>query len=281
MNVLMAEPGLFDLGSPVVTSCRGALVTIAPWDPTRPGYRDHLAQVFDRSALVHCVSEDILGEAAALGLAPSKARVIRPAVDPASFGPTGRTDDSDRPTRVVGVGSLIWRKDYEHALGAVRRAVDIGADLTLDLVGDGPDVQHLRYTIDDLGLRDRVALLGRRSPEGVAAALKRSDVFLHASSAEGISNAVLEAMATGLAVVTTDAGGMREAVRDGVDGFVVPVRGADEMAAALMALAGDRDLRRRFGVSARQRVVAEFRLDRQVDDFREMLIEAAQLEVTE
>ena len=276
LNALMAEPALFELGAPVVTSCRGALVTIAPWDPTRPTYRDQLAQVFDRSALVHCVSEDILGEAVALGLEPSKARVIRPAVDPETFQPASRAGESDCPTRVVGVGSLIWRKDYEHALVAIRRAVDLGADLTLDVVGDGPDIQHIRYTIDDLGLGDRVTLRGRLPSGEVTAVLRRADVLLHTSCAEGISNAVLEAMATGLAVVTTDAGGMREAVRDGVDGLVVPVRDTNEMASALITLAHDASLRRRLGASARERVMADFRLDQQVAAFQNLFTEAVE-----
>ncbi len=60
INALVDDPALFDLGAPVVTSCRGALVTIAPWDPARPAYRAALAEVFARSTRVHCVSEAIL-----------------------------------------------------------------------------------------------------------------------------------------------------------------------------------------------------------------------------
>lgn len=275
LNALMSEPGLFCLDAPVVTSCRGALVTIAPWDPNRLEYRGELAKVFDRSTLVHCVSEDILNEATDLGLHPSKGRVIHPAVSPSMFQPAARAVHQDGPIRVVGVGSLIWRKDYEHALVALRQAIDAGADITFEVVGDGQDAQHLRYTIDDLDLGHRVSLIGRLPPDGVAAALQRADVFLHSSSAEGVSNAVLEAMATGLAVVTTDAGGMSEAVRDGVDGYVVPVRGVTEMAEALVRLAGDQELRDRMGSAGRKRVRDDFRLDQQVAAFAALLHEAA------
>lgn len=274
LNALMAEPGLFELGAPVVTSCRGSLVNIAPWDPNRPDYRDALARVFARSALVHCVSRDIRSEAAYLGLDPLKARVIHPAVDPEVFRPPDGSDVQDGPVRVVGVGTFIWVKDYEHALLALRRALDAGPDLTLDLIGDGADAQHIRYTIDDLELGDRVTLRGRLPPDEVTAVLQRADVLLHTSCAEGISNAVLEAMACGLAVVTTDAGGMREAVRDGVDGLVVPVRDTNEMASALISLAGDAGLRWRLGASARERVMTDFRLDQQVAAFRNLFAEA-------
>lgn len=274
LNTLMADPDLFDLGVPVVTSCRGSLVSIAPWDPNRPDYANHLAHVFERASLVHCVSRDILEEARALGLDIAKARVICPAVDPNAFRAVDRPATDGRAINVASVGTLMWRKDLEHALVGIRQAVDKGADLRFDVVGDGPDRQHVRYTVDDLRLSDRVSLLGRLPPGRVAEVLRRADVFLHTSSAEGISNAVLEAMASGLPVITTDAGGMREAVRDGIDGFVVPVRGTDEVARSLVALTADGELRRRMGASARARIVDEFRLDQQIELFRELLADA-------
>jgi glycosyltransferase involved in cell wall biosynthesis len=120
-----------------------------------------------------------------------------------------------------------------------------------------------------------VRLLGALSPADVAAVLREADVLLHASCAEGVSNAVLEAMATGLAVVTTDAGGMREAVRDEVDGLVVPVQDATAMGDALARLAADPALRRRLGASARRRVADDFHLDDQVASFVALLEEAA------
>jgi glycosyltransferase involved in cell wall biosynthesis len=80
-------------------------------------------------------------------------------------------------------------------------------------------------------------------------------------------------MATGLSVVTTDCGGMREAVSDGVEGFVVPTRDAKGMAAALGRLAGDAGLRARMGAAARARVLKEFTLEGQVRAFRDLLEE--------
>jgi colanic acid/amylovoran biosynthesis glycosyltransferase len=88
--------------------------------------------------------------------------------------------------------------------------------------------------------------------------LRRADVFLHPSLSEGLSNATLEAMAVGLPVVVTDVGGMRELVTDGVDGFVVPPRDAAALAAALLDLAADPELREKMGERGRQRVVEDF-----------------------
>lgn len=275
INALTDHPDLLETGRLLVTSCRGSLVTSAPWDPARPDLRVGLSKAFEAARLVHCVSEQIVDDAAAIGLDRAKARVIRPAVNPENFQPRAAAQPTPGPVNVVGVGTLKWHKDYEHALLALRKALDGGADLRLDLIGEGPDRQHLQFTIDDLGLVDRVRLLGRRPAAEVAQRLRAADIFLHMSSTEGISNAVLEAMATGLAVITTEAGGMREAVRDGVDGVVVRVREAESAAAALVELSNDPELRSQLGGAARQRVLDDFRLDDQIAAFGALLHEAA------
>lgn len=275
INALTDHPDLLDVPVPIVTSCRGSLVTTAPWDPARPDLRSRLTAVFEAARLVHCVSEQIVDDAAAIGLDRAKARVIRPAVSPDGFRPAAAREHRAGPVRTIAVGTLKWHKDHEHALLAIRKGLDQGADLRLDLIGDGPDRQHLQFAIDDLDLADRVCLLGRRDPDEVARRLQDADIFLHTSSTEGISNAVLEAMATGLPIVTTDAGGMREAVRHEVDGFVVRVRDAEASAAALARLATEPDLRIQMGAAARQRVIDDFQLEHQLASFAALLHEAA------
>src|SRR5262249_52987224 len=150
------------------------------------------------------------------------------------------------------------------ALTAVARLAERGVPVRFEIIGDGPERQRVLYTAHDLGLGGSVGLLGGLDPERVRDRLRSADCFLLSSLCEGISNAVLEAMSCGLPVVTTDCGGMREAVRDGEDGFVVPVRQTRAMSDALAALAADAGLRRRMGASARERVVSDFGLDRQV-----------------
>lgn len=275
INALTDRPEWLDLGLPVVTSCRGSLVTIAPWDPGRVGYREALEGVLRRATLVHCVSEDLVDVAADLGLDRARARVVHPGVDLEVHAPVAAQRPDGGPLRVLAVGTLIWVKDHETTLLAVRRALDLGVDLTLDIVGDGSARTAVRYAIDDLDLGDRVRLWGRRPADEVARRLRESHVLVHTSASEGVSNAVLEAMATGLAVVTTDAGGMREAVRPDVDGLVVPVHDPTAAADALGALAHDPALRARLGASARRRVAEGFGLERHLDGFEALLREAA------
>ncbi len=275
INTLTDHEHLLAAGVPVVTSCRGSLITSAPLNPKRGAHRAALPRVFAGSTLVHCVSDRIVLDATALGLDPSKARVIRPAVDPDRFPLHAPRGDAAGPLRVLAVGGLNWPKDQEHALLTVRKAIDLGVDVRLDIIGEGPERQHLLFAIDDLDLSAHARLLGRRSPREVGDELAASDAFLHTSSSEGISNAVLEAMATGLPVISTDAGGMREAIDDGVDGFLVPVRDADAAAARLALLAADGGQRERLGTAARARILADFRLTDQVAAFAALLAEAA------
>ncbi|MDZ4769493.1 MAG: glycosyltransferase, partial [Chloroflexota bacterium] len=81
------------------------------------------------------------------------------------------------------------------------------------------------------------------------------------------ANVAVEAMACGLPVVTTDVGGMGEAITDGIEGFLVPARDPDGTAAALARLLGDDDLRARMGLAARARAVRQFSPDRQGREF--------------
>ena len=204
------------------------------------------------------------------GLDRERARVIRPAVDPEMFFPLENKPANARFT-VVTTGSLIWRKGYEYALMTLRNLVDKDVDAEYHIVGEGPDIQRILYTVQDLDLQGRVNLHGKLPPAEVRRWLQQSDVFLLSSLSEGISNAVLEAMSCGLPVVTTDCGGMREAVLDGIQGFVVPTRDPQAAADALARLYREPALRKKMGVAGRERVQNEFNADYQIDRWIELI----------
>jgi colanic acid/amylovoran biosynthesis glycosyltransferase len=263
-SAAIAHLPVFDLGTPVVVSCRGAQVSVAPHHPERAELRAGLRDTFARAAAVHCVSEATFREAAAFGLERAKTWVIHPAVDPDVFRPRVTGPARDEVFRVITTGSLIWRKGGEWALSAIRLLRDYGVPVQLVMLGEGPDRQRLLYSRGDLGLEEVVRFPGRLEPAAVLAELQQADVFLLSSLSEGLANSVLEAMACGIPVVTTDCGGMREAVTDGVEGFVTPVRNAEALARAMLRLARDRDLRERMGRAGRARILREFGLARQI-----------------
>ncbi len=257
---------LFDLGIPVVISCRGSQINIRPQRQGQARYVNLLKQTLKKAAAVHCVSKDILANAVGLGLDPEKAVVIRPAVDPAVFSLTTEHYQNG-PIRLITIGSLVWNKGYEYLLMAVKLLKDRGIISELHIIGKGAERSRILFTAQDLDISSQVVLHGKLPPTEVIQQLQQSDIFVLSSLSEGISNAVLEAMSCGLPVVTTDCGGMREAVRDGVEGFVVPVRDPESMAEALQKLALDADLRKQMGRAGRARVLAEFNSQSQIEGF--------------
>ena len=265
-SVSITYQKLFDLEIPAVISCRGSQINIRPQMPGRKNYVDGLRMTLQRAAVVHCVSEDIQREAQKYGLDVDKSRVIRPAVDPDIFYPFEVPLQNER-FKLITTGSLIWVKGYEYLLTAFKQLVEGGVDAELHILGQGYMDQNIRFTAMELGLENRVQLHGRVKPEEVLAQLQQADAFVLSSLSEGISNAVLEGMSCGLPIVTTDCGGMREAVTDGIEGYVVPVRVPDAMARALVKLAGDPELRTRIGEAGRRRVIDEFNLADQVREF--------------
>lgn len=260
---------IFELGLPVVVSCRGAQVNIAPHNPERKQLVLGLWESFKKAKRIHCVSEDILKEAAAFGLDIRKAAVITPAVDVNFFQPSVQKK-TDNLFKIVSTGSLIWRKGYEYALMTIRKLVDAGVPVSYNIIGEGPDRQRILYTIDDLNLSRHVHLAGSTTPEKIRDSLQAADLFLLSSVSEGISNAVLEAMACGLPIVTADAGGMREAVTDGVEGFIVPVRDPEAMASAVLKLVESKDLRLRMGKLGRDKIMNFFSIKDQIINFKKL-----------
>ncbi len=266
---------LLESGIPAVISCRGSQVNIAPHNPERADIRGGLAGTFEKAFRVHCVSRAILKEAVLYGLDPARAEVIYPAVDPVFFSPPAERRGKQMPLKIISTGSLNWRKGYEYGLAALRLLADWKIPFEFDLIGEGPDRQRVFYTVKDLELESFVRLRGNLPPSGVRDLLRQADVFLLSSVSEGLSNAALEAMACGLPVVTTDSGGMSEAVTDGVEGFVTPVYSQAGMAEALKKLAEDRSLCEKMGQAARVRVLRDFKLENQIQKMAEIFHQAA------
>lgn len=248
-----------------VVSCRGSDIGVQPLaNPKAVGL---LREVFAKADRVHCVSQDTLRNATLYGLDPSKAFVNHPSIDPDFF----QSGEPSAPTAslpvVLSVGRLHWIKGYEYALQAVRMLIDRGVDFRYRIIGEGPSEDSVRFAVRQMGLEGHVELLGGLPRPSVLESLRASDVFLLSSVGEGLSNAVLEAMACGVPVVTTSAGGMAEAVCDGIDGFVVPTRSPELIADRLGRLLLDPALRQRFAASGRARILDAFSIDRQARRF--------------
>ncbi len=212
-----------------------------------------------------------------VGVAGDKVRQIYNGVDRERFHPRGEHRPGLLPggflpddAVVIGtVGRLVEVKDQRTLVQAFADLVDsdpgLRARLRLLIVGDGPLRGALEAQAEALGVSDLLWLPGDR--DDVAVLLREIDVFVLPSLAEGISNTVLEAMASGLPVIATRTGGNPELVEDGVNGRLFPVGDAQALAAQLAQLARDPSARQVMGGQSRARVDAQFNWTRAVDEY--------------
>lgn len=135
----------------------------------------------------------------------------------------------------------------------------------LVLIGDGPGLPGALLALDGLGLDQDVTALG--SIQNVEHTLAQLDAFLLPSQTESFGLAALEAMACGVPCIVSDAGGLPEVVENGVQGYTVPVGDTEEMAAKVVGLLKDPDLRAGMGSAARKRATDCFSLDSIVDRY--------------
>jgi len=140
--------------------------------------------------------------------------------------------------------------------------------VALALVGDGAERGDVARVLAEGGVADRVWMPGPR--DDVPELLRAMDLFVLPSRAEGMSNTVLEAMATGLPVVATAVGGNGELVADGATGRLVPPEDPSALAGAIAAYLEAPDEARRHGAAGRARVQAEYSLKAMIARYAEL-----------
>jgi len=200
-----------------------------------------------------------------VGISPRKVSRIYNGVDNVRFQPgdsgalpPGFTDDE---SVVFGtVGRMHGVKDQTNLCRAFvllcEQHAELAPRLRLLMVGDGPLREACREMLAAAGLTERAWLPGSR--HDIPELMRALDVFVLPSLAEGISNTILEAMASGLPVIATAVGGNGELVADGGTGVLVPPAEPQALAAAMAAYAGDPRLRQTHGDAGRRRVAEEF-----------------------
>ncbi|NOT02811.1 MAG: glycosyltransferase family 4 protein [Phycisphaerales bacterium] len=162
------------------------------------------------------------------------------------------------------IGRIMEDKGLTYLVDAHARIAAQGVVVHQLLVGNGPQETELRERVARLGLSDRIHFTGFR--RDVAEILDAADLLVVSSLSEGLSVAIIEAMAAGRAVVATRVGGTPEIVNDGV-GILVEPRDPAGLADAIIALTRDADRRRQLGVHAREIAFQKWSVERMVRDF--------------
>jgi glycosyltransferase involved in cell wall biosynthesis len=171
--------------------------------------------------------------------------------------------DRNTPTRpssahIICVGAITREKGVFDALQVFRAVRRNHPDAVLTIAGGGADFDSFKAAVIDAGLQDCVRVLGWVTRPQIDALLCDADVFLFPSHAECMPNAVLEAMAAGLPVVTTNVGAVSDAIRTGETGFLTHTGDIGAMVDAVEQLLADPKLRVQMGLKARQIVAGRY-----------------------
>jgi colanic acid/amylovoran biosynthesis glycosyltransferase len=197
----------------------------------------------------------------ALGCPADRIAVHGMGVDCRRFTFVRRDRREGEPLRLVTVAQLVERKGIAHAIRAVAELARSGVDVEYMIVGDGPLGGVLLQLARELGVSDRVRIIGSVSHGAVAAILSRSHVMLAPSviasdgDMEGIPVAIMEAMAGGLPVVSTVHGGIPELIDDDLTGYLVPEGDVHALVSRLERLSRDFAASARVSTAARRLIV--------------------------
>lgn len=224
------------------------------------------------------VSEATVADLVRLGVADrDRFRVIPLGLDLSGFASLGEAERAayraelgvgDDEVLVSFVGRVVPIKRLDLLLEAVATARSAGAPLRLAVAGDGEIRAGLEARARSLGLGEAVSWLGyRRDLRPLAAA---ADIAAVSSANEGTPVSLIEAAAAGVPAVSTDVGGVAEVVADAGSGILVPSGDAGALSEALARLAGDDELRARYGATARERALDRYSIERLLVDIQEM-----------
>ncbi len=223
-----------EFGIKLVVSLRGAHINYSPI--ANKSLAKMYQRLFPEIDGFHAVRKAIVTEASKYSDIFNKTQVIYSGLnmDKLSFQTKKAFDNT--PLRILSIGRNHWKKGYSYALEALSLFNNKGIDFHYTIVGAAND-EELLFLRSEMSLEENITFLGELSFEGVLNLMNDVDVLLLPSVEEGIANVVLEAMALGTIIVSTDCGGMNEVLLDAKNGFIVPIRNPFAMAEALQKVA--------------------------------------------
>ncbi len=208
------------------------------------------------------------------GLPEEKLQIIPNGVAPAAESPLSREELLSRlglpkETKLIGLIARLWpQKRIKDAIWAADLLKVIRDDVHLLIIGDGPHRARLETYRNQAEIADKVHFLGARND--IADLLPHFDVIWSTSAYEGLSNVIMEAMAAARPVVATDIPGTNELISHGETGMLFPVGDRAAIAGCTKALLERPDAAKRLGETARERVLAEYGVEKMVARYADL-----------
>jgi colanic acid/amylovoran biosynthesis glycosyltransferase len=213
---------------------------------------------------------------------PEALRTIRYGLDIAAYRRPVRRMPASGPVRALFVSSFKAYKGHRYFVEALTRADPALDRITADLVGAGPLLGEIQELVERRGLGDRIRFLGSQPEDRVRDLLAQADLLVQPSivdetgDTEGLPNTIIEAMASGVPVVSTRVAGVPEIVREGETGLLAEPADADSLADALRSALLDPDATARRAEAAQELVAAEYDIDRLGLEMSNLFVQAVQ-----
>ena len=252
------------IGARMAVSIRGFDIGIYPLK--HPGC---YSLIWDRVDALHYLSDDLLFLAEQNGLKETTTRMkIAPAIEAEKFSVNRSFANNKDTIKIVSVGRLSWKKGYEYAINAVALIKRMGYKVHLTIIGSGSEEERLKYAAFQQNIQNEVRFAGRLSHGAIINNLAEADIYIQPSVQEGFCNATLEAQASGLLCVVSDAEGLSENVIHGHTGWVVPRRNSYALAHKIIEVfqMSSKD-KEAISKRAKERVNKEFCLKDQILKF--------------
>ncbi|MEO8446792.1 MAG: glycosyltransferase family 4 protein [bacterium] len=253
------------IGARMGVSFRGYDLNIYPLK--NPGCYDLLWNNVDK---VHSISNYLYEKALRLGLPGNIGKeIITPAIDFSVFKVKADLGKIKSPLQILTVGRLNWIKDYETALSAMKILKEKKVNFIYSIIGEGSELERLRFAVHQMKLEDNVLFLGKLAHTEINRKMAESDIYLQTSMQEGFCVSVLEAQASGLLCVVSNADGLQENVIDNETGFIVEKRKPGKFADKIIEIIKMTDEERmQIAISARNRVEQDFKIEDQKIKFK-------------
>lgn len=265
---------------PAVVSFHGSDAQV---DLEKPRHRKLTQRMFEKATLLLVRSQSLADRLLALGCDAGKIRLHRAGIPLNQIPFHQRAAPPDGAWRCLQASRLIEKKGLRTTLRAFAKFAAVRPRATLTVAGEGPQLEELRSLARNLGIGAQVFFTGFLAQEKLRAICAESHLFLHPSEMagdgdqEGVPNAMLEAMASGLPLLGTTHGGIPEAVEHGVSGLLVAEHDDAALAAAMLELT-DNPLRfSEMSTAAARRVSTEFDLTKQARTLEAIYEEAVEL----
>lgn len=254
---------------PIIVSFHGADVAV---DMDKANYRESMKAVFAGADRILARSESLAQELRKLGCTDDKIRISRTGIPFEQWPLVERVPAVNGEWRLVQACRLIEKKGLDVTIHALAKIRQRHPRAQLTIIGEGPLKAELEDLAENLGIAKEVEFIGFVGEQRLREELERAHVFMHPSrtgkdgNQEGVPNAMLEAMATGLPVAATLHGGIPEAVEDGVSGILVEEDDGKTMGDRLASMLEDHQEWQSMGAAARKGVESQFAQEKQIAD---------------